>query len=329
MEVIRKLLWPFSLVYAAAVWLRNQCYDRGWCASESFATPVLSIGNLSVGGTGKTPMVEWVLRRLGARRAAVLSRGYRRRSKGFVLAGPDTSADDLGDEPAQIALKFPKVAVAVDADRRRGIRRLTQLASPDLIILDDGHQHRKVRPSGAILLTCWGALYTDQGYLPAGDLRDHKSQARRAGIIAVTKCPELPDPQTRAEITGKLQPDPGQRVVFARLAYSDIRDTEGRVVSPEELRKEPLTLVTGIANPEPLVRHLRGLDLVFEHLEFPDHHRFSPREIDALRSRKRILTTEKDAARLGSDLTGHWVIGVAHQFGEADETVLLDFIDSL
>ncbi|MDC6354662.1 MULTISPECIES: tetraacyldisaccharide 4'-kinase [unclassified Robiginitalea] len=329
MEVIRKLLWPFSLVYAAAVWLRNLCYDRGWCASESFATPVLCIGNLSVGGTGKTPMVEWVLRRLQARRAAVLSRGYRRRSRGFVLAGPDTPADDLGDEPAQIALKFPRVTVAVDADRRRGIRKLTRQASPDLIILDDGFQHRKVRPAGSILLTCWGALYPDQGYLPSGDLRDHKSQARRAGIIAVTKCPELPDPETRAEITRRLRPEAGQRVVFARLDYSDVRDSAGRVVSPEQLREKPFTLVTGIANPEPLVRHLKELDLVFEHMEFPDHHRFSPREIDALRSRKRILTTEKDAARLGSDLTGHWVIGVAHQFGEADEKVLMEFIDSL
>ncbi|MBC2839071.1 tetraacyldisaccharide 4'-kinase [Robiginitalea sp. SC105] len=329
MEVLRKLLWPVSLVYAAVVWLRNLGYDRGWFPSKHFSTPVLCIGNLSVGGTGKTPMVEWILSRMPGQGVAVLSRGYRRKSRGFVLAGPDPSADILGDEPAQISRKFPGVAVAVDANRQRGIRRLQQLVNPALILLDDGFQHRRVRPDGSILLTAWDALYTDQGYLPSGDLRDHKSQARRADIIAVTKCPELPGTEARKRIRRKLRPDPGQQVVFASLAYSHIRDQSGQVVQKEALVRGPVTLVTGIARPGPLLRHLEKLGIRFEHLDYPDHHRFTEKEIEWLRGRPQILTTEKDAARLQGRLSDYWVIGVSHRFGREDEQLLMDFITSL
>ena len=327
MKMLRKLLWPLSWCYALAVWLRNKFYDWGWLGSTAFEVPILCVGNLSVGGSGKTPMVEWLLRKYqGRKRAAVLSRGYRRNSTGYILAESGMGAAELGDEPAQLARKFPEVPIAVDADRRNGIRRLVEEVHPELIILDDGFQHRRVRPKGAILLTQWDALYPDQGYLPSGDLRDHKSQARRADLIIVTKCPEKPDAATRERITARLQPTPGQRVLFATLEYSLPRHSSGRPAGWEDLKASTFTLVTGVARPEALTTYLHSLGLQFSHRGFPDHHRFSDREIGELKASGRLLTTEKDAERLRGHLDDYYTIGVAHRFGREDRRVLEDYL---
>ena len=330
MKALRKLLWPFSLLYAAVVFLRNLCYDLGWCPSVAFDTPVLCVGNLSVGGSGKTPMVEWLLSHYGGRRrVAVLSRGYRRSSRGYLQARPDSTAADLGDEPLQLARKFPGAIVAVDANRVRGITRLLETAGPDLIILDDGFQHRRVRPRCSLLLTAREALYPDQGYLPSGDLRDHKSQARRADLIIVTKCPEDPGPEERARILGKLKPLPHQQVVFATLAYDQPRDAGGQAVSWESLGQGPLTLVTGIARPQPLLDFLHEKGVAFTHRRFPDHHRFTLAEIEDLSRSGPVLTTEKDAVRLDGRVADCYVLGVRHQFGPADRAVLEAFLESV
>lgn len=328
MKALRKLLWPLSPLYAAVVYLRNRCYDRGWCPSVSFEVPVLCVGNLSVGGSGKTPMVEWLLGYFeGRRKVAVLSRGYRRSSTGFLKANPGSTAADLGDEPLQLARKFPQAVVAVDSDRARGIVRLVESDAPELIVLDDGFQHRRVRPRASLLLTAWDALYPDQGYLPSGDLRDHKTQARRADLIVVTKCPEDPGPETRDKILRKLRPLPHQKLVFATLAYDLPRDASGASVAWESLGARPFTLVTGIARPQPLLDYLEKKGVAFTHLAFADHHAFTRAEIARINDLGPVLTTEKDAVRLDGRVAQCHTLGVRHHFGPADRAVLEAFLE--
>jgi tetraacyldisaccharide 4'-kinase len=327
MKLLRKLAYPLSLLYGAVVFLRNKAYDRGWLASREFEVPVLCIGNLSVGGSGKTPMVEWVLRELlPKRRIAVLSRGYKRKSKGFRLVEPGSTPEMSGDEPLQIARKFPGAVVAVDANRQRGIEILVAREHPDLIILDDGFQHRKVRPLRSVLLTAYGELYPVEPYLPAGNLRDHRSQADRADLVVVTKCPPgLPEAE-RGRIRELLQLQPGQSLAFASLGYGDPIGPDGKTTGWEAFGKTPFTLVTGIARPEPLVGYLEGMGLSFEHLRFADHHAFTPGEVRNLRAKGRLLTTEKDAVRLGDGIGDLWVLPVRHAFSPGDREVMQGFL---
>lgn len=328
MKALRKLLWPLSPLYAAVVYLRNLCYDRGWCPSVSFGVPVLCVGNLSVGGSGKTPMVEWLLGYFeGRRKVAVLSRGYRRSSTGFQMAHPGSTAAELGDEPLQLARKFPRALVAVDANRVRGITRLLETEAPALVVLDDGFQHRRVRPAASLLLTAYDALYPDQGYLPSGDLRDHKSQAKRADLIVVTKCPKNPDAATREKITAKLKPLAHQQVVFATLQYDLPCNLAGEEVSWEALGSGPFTLVTGIARPQPLLDFLLQKGIAFTHRAFSDHHPFTPAEIARFNSLGPVLTTEKDAMRLGGKVANCHTLGVRHHFAPADRALLEAFLE--
>lgn len=330
MKLMRKLGYPVSLLYAAAVYLRNKWYDWGWLPSRVFDVPVLCIGNLSVGGSGKTPMVEWVVRHLSPEsNVAVLSRGYRRKSKGFQISGPESTAAQVGDEPLQIARKFPWITVAVDANRSRGIECLMRLKDPDLILLDDGFQHRKVRPGRSILLTAYDELYPDAYYLPTGNLRDHRSQARRADLVVVTKCPAVISPSDREEIRKKLRLQDRQQLAFASLCYQRPTDTMGEEVDWDTLEGEPFTLVTGIANPEPLVRYLEALGLPFEHLRYADHHNFTKGELEKLSERNQILTTEKDSMRLEGHLKNYWILPVSHCFESADQDVMEAFLNQL
>ncbi|MFS4416269.1 tetraacyldisaccharide 4'-kinase [Maribacter sp. 2307ULW6-5] len=325
MGPMRKLLFPVSLVYALVVRIRNLLYDVGLFRSTSFEVPTLCVGNLSVGGTGKTPMVELLLRELGKeRKLAVLSRGYKRRSKGFFLAGTDATVAQLGDEPYQLKNKFPGVQVAVDADRRNGILRLGQTVAPDLIILDDAFQHRRVRPSFSILLTTHDSLYVDDWYLPTGDLRDSKRAADRADVIVVTKCPEDLGERAAKAIREKLRPKPHQTVLFAKLAYgTDFWGAHGPV-GKETVAKGRFTLVTGIAKPAPLVRYLRGQGHDFEHLAYPDHHFFTEKQLDVLRSKPLVVTTEKDFMRLGKQVPHAIYLPVEHAFLWNGRKALLD-----
>ena len=310
---MRFLLLPFAILYGLGVRLRHFLYDRGWLSSKRYPFPIVCVGNLAVGGTGKTPMVEYLVRLLGQEQVAILSRGYRRKTRGFVLADDSATAMTLGDEPYQYHRKFPRATVAVCESRQEGIERLLENPHFKYIILDDAFQHRKVQAGTNLLLTSYDKLYTQDFLLPVGSLRDIRSRARKAQIIIVTKCPELT--QTEQEkIIQQLKPLPSQKVYFTTIAYSD------RVYSHEDSQAlkdfiaTPFTLVTGIANPTPLVDFLEKQGASFEHLAYSDHHHFSNRELEFLRQKERILTTEKDYVRLEGALPTLYYLPIETQF---------------
>jgi len=310
---MRFLLLPFAILYGLGVRLRHFLYDRGWLSSKRYPFPILCVGNLAVGGTGKTPMVEYLVRLLGQEQVAILSRGYRRKTRGFILADDSATAMTLGDEPYQYHRKFPRATVAVCESRQEGIERLLENPHFKYIILDDAFQHRKVQAETNLLLTSYDKLYTQDFLLPIGSLRDIRSRARKAQIIIVTKCPELTQAE-QEKIIQQLKPLPSQKVYFTSIAYSD------RVYSHEDSQAlkdfiaTPFTLVTGIANPTPLVDFLEKQGASFEHLAYSDHHHFSNRELELLRQKGRILTTEKDYVRLEGALSTLYYLPIETQF---------------
>ena len=305
MSAARKLLYPFSLLYGGVTALRNELYDRGIFSSNTFDLPVIAVGNLSVGGTGKSPMVEYLVTLLkNKKQVATLSRGYKRSTSGFHLLTGKEAAAEVGDEPLQFKMKFPEVLVAVDEDRSHGIGELLkQNPKPEVIILDDAFQHRKVKAGFYILLTPFENLYSDDLVLPAGNLREPKWGAKRADVIIVTKCPERLSSSERERIEKDLKLEEDQELFFSRIAYSEKVYGGSKSFSVEDLKNRKFTLVTGIANPKPLIAYLQNKGLNFEHLKFPDHHNFSVSELKELRSREMILTTEKDYMRLKNDIS--------------------------
>lgn len=330
MQLLRKLLFPISLVYALVVFLRNKLYDVHILRASTFGTKIICIGNLSVGGTGKTPMTELLIRSLApSRKVAVLSRGYKRRSKGFVLATDQTTVADIGDEPYQLFTKFPEITVAVDADRRNGIRRLEQEVKPKVILLDDAFQHRKVKPDYAILLTTYGKLYSEDWYLPTGDLRDAKYAADRADCIVVTKCPQELSAERQRSLSHSLKVKPHQQLLFAYLSYGNCLHQQDAAVPIERFVGKSVTLVTGIANPAPLVSFLEGKGIVLEHLAYRDHHFFSESELQLFRSKEYIITTEKDYTRLKDHLDNVYYVTVSHRFMGTGQTVLENDLNQL
>ena len=313
MRLLSALLFPISVLYGTVTFVRNKMFDCGILPSEKFDVPVICVGNLSVGGTGKTPHTEYLARLLSARyRVAVLSRGYKRKSKGFVLADERTTARELGDEPYQIRRKFPDIKVAVDADRRNGITRLMQLPDeekPEVIILDDAFQHRYVKPTLSLLLTDCKRLYTSDYVLPAGRLREWKSGASRADIIIVTKCKADISDKERENIQRQISPSKNQRVFFTYINYGELLpvfgDRSDTLVNVSGRNPEVL-LLTGIANPLPLKNKVEEFSSNIDMLSFPDHHDFSEADIRSVENclktdkdnRKIVVTTEKDAVRL-------------------------------
>lgn len=328
MQLLRNIALPFSWMYGLIVWLRNLFYDMGIFTSKSFRTPIICVGNLSTGGTGKTPMIEYLVGNLAKdRRLAVLSRGYRRKSRGYVLAGKTSTVEDIGDEPMQIHTRFPSLLVAVDANRQRGIERLEQEEAPDLILLDDAFQHRKVIPSISLLLTSYGKLYTDDSYLPSGNLRDSKKAAGRADVLVVTKCPAELSQEAREHIRRKLNPGPLQLVLFAGLEYDPVLKGGSRPLSMEALTGTPFTLITGIADPAPLLSYLNTAGLVFEHLKFGDHHYFSEVEKSGILNKPLVVTTEKDYVRMDMHSENLYYIAVRHHFPRKDREKLDKFLE--
>lgn len=303
MQRLRKLLLPFSWLYGAVVFIRNLCYDWQVFDSKKYDLPVICVGNLSVGGTGKTPMTEYIARLLAdSYKTAILSRGYKRATKGFILADENATVGSLGDEPFQYHCKLPNVTVAVDENRRNGIEQLKTAYGVEVILLDDGFQHRKVQPSFNVLLTMYGDLYIDDLLLPAGNLRDTKSQAKRADVIVVTKCPPDLSLEQMASIESRLNLSCEDPLYFSTIEYHPhiIGHKETKPLSA--LNAMSFTLVTGIAKPTPLLDYLKGQGLNFTHLEYPDHHNFSAKEIAELKRHELILTTEKDFTRLSGHL---------------------------
>ena len=296
MNLLRKLLFPFAILYGLITSIRNFLFDKGILKSYSFDLPVIAVGNLSVGGTGKTPQIEYLIRLLSDKyKIATLSRGYKRQSKGFILADANSSATILGDEPFQFYKKFPSIQVAVDADRKNGIEQLlSQSNKPEVILLDDAFQHRKVKAGFYILLTSYGDLYSDDFMLPTGNLRESRSGAKRANVIIVTKCPFNLSPDEQNNIKKKLKVAENQKLYFTFIAYEEFVYGENRKINVNEIQSAAKLLVAGIAKPEPFFAYLQDTNDVC--LSFPDHHNFTDKdilEIKNLAQNNIIITTEK------------------------------------
>jgi tetraacyldisaccharide 4'-kinase len=298
MQLLRKLLFPFSILYGSLVWLRNKLYDWNIKSSKNYNFPVICVGNLSVGGTGKSPMIEYLIELLKDDfRIATLSRGYKRNSSGFYVLKGNEKAALTGDEPLQFKRKFPAIEVAVHENRQAGIKALRELPKPpEVILLDDAFQHRKVEAGLNILLTSYGNLFCNDFMLPTGNLREPKAGAKRAQIIIVTKCPENLSANEQNQIKEQLKLDKKQKIYFSKIVYDKHIYNEKDKIPLENFQE--FTLITGIANPKPLVDFLKKKELKFNHLAFPDHHNFNAQEIERLSKAEKILTTEKDFMRL-------------------------------
>ena len=299
MKFIRYIAFPLVPIYYLVTWLRNKLYDLSIKKSVSYGFPVICVGNLSVGGTGKTPMIEYLINFLkDDYRVATLSRGYKRKTEGFQIADKTSNSNSIGDEPFQFYNKFKNsITVAVDADRQHGIKSLQKLQpKPNIILLDDAFQHRKVKAGFNILLTTYASPYFNDMVLPTGSLREPKSGAKRAHIIIVTKCPENLDETEKKVILKKIKPKTYQQVFFSSISYSNTVVSSNSVNSINSF--DAFTLVTGIANATPLVNFLKGKKLKFEHLNYKDHYDFTPNDIIELNKKEVIITTEKDFMRL-------------------------------
>lgn len=309
---INDWLRPLSWLYGVGVGVRNTLFDSGILKEQTFERPIISIGNITVGGTGKTPHTELLLHMLLPHfRVAVLSRGYKRRSKGYRLSDIKTSMQEIGDEPWQMKQKFPEAIVAVDANRRRGIQHLLddeETRNVDVILLDDAFQHRYVKPTLNILLSDYHRLITDDILLPAGRLREPVSSKDRAHVVIVTKCPQGMKPMDYRVIQKALSLKPFQRLFFSSLHYGRLRrlfeDTPGQ---EEELTPDThVLLLTGIASPQQMMMDLQHITRHITPMTFADHHAFSPSDVQHIEeaftamqgSKRLIVTTEKDAARL-------------------------------
>ncbi|MBR6063641.1 MAG: tetraacyldisaccharide 4'-kinase [Bacteroidales bacterium] len=307
-----KLLYPFALIYGAVAAFRRWMYRRGLRKAYQAPIPTIGVGNLSVGGTGKTPHVEYIIRLLPEHyKIATLSRGYKRKTKGFVLANDidpqQLSAEMIGDEPLQFFTKFSHIKVAVDENRTEGIQQLLQ-RFPDMqyIILDDCYQHLQVKPDVNILITEYAAPYALDYPLPAGRLREFRSAARYADMVIVSKCPENLTEQQRAEMTELLKLQDNQQLFFTTMRYGELTALNE---CGKQLQISPQTevvLLTAIAHPEPMIKYLSEKFNIIHHYRFPDHHYFSAEEIAEIKktyfsekNQNRILvTTEKDSMRL-------------------------------
>jgi tetraacyldisaccharide 4'-kinase len=306
MRLFRDLLYYFlSVLYATVVGVRNKCYDWRLCKSVEFRLPVIAVGNITVGGTGKTPHTEWLASLLQTTtEVAVLSRGYKRKTKGFRYVETTDTVQQAGDEPLQMKRKNPALTVAVDADRVEGIRRL-QKDFPQLgmVILDDAFQHRRVRPALSILLVDYNRpLHTDH-CLPYGRLRDNVSQKRRADVVIVTKCPAKLQPIELRVASKNLDLYPYQQLYFTRFEYGAAKAVFDGNLCPGAPAKQVIAL-TGIANPATFIDYLQENYQLAQHLNFPDHHFFTKRDVDEINvaaaacPEALLFTTEKDAQRL-------------------------------
>lgn len=309
MNLVRILLYPLACLYGLIMLLRNCLFDLNILSSEQFKIPVISVGNLSVGGSGKTPHVEYLIRLLQAKgyKVGTLSRGYKRKTKGFLRADENSTYTDIGDEPLQYKQKFTDLEVGVDEKRAHGIKIMAN-TSPhiDAIILDDAFQHRSVKPGLSILLTDFHNLYKQDYPLPTGNLREPRRCARRADLIIVTKTPTVFSPLTRRRLFDVIKPKGWQQLYFSYIKYQKLVPVTGI-----ENKKPPkdfniVLLFCGIANSYPLQEHLKTLCSELVVLEFPDHHKYTKKDLEKIiwtfneifTTKKLMITTEKDAMRL-------------------------------
>lgn len=309
---IRNLLIPVSWIYGAATGVRNFMFDRGIIKSQEFPIPIICVGNLTVGGTGKTPHVEYILGIIGNKtETAVVSRGYRRKTKGMIIATPQSSADEIGDEPFQIKTRFSEVRLVADANRIEAIEYLLQKEikpAVNTIVLDDAFQHRYVKAGMNIMLSDYSRPVYDDRLLPAGLLRESFSQRRRANVVIVTKCPANLSVEERKSISKKLSLLPHQQLFFSTMVYGtpyNIFTQEEKPMRELAVNKRRIVAMAGIANPAPFFNEIEKYGCPVVRKPFPDHHNFSKEDLEGFKAfvsspDTAIITTEKDAARLQS-----------------------------
>lgn len=335
---IRMLLWPLSLLYAWVLRLRHLFYDLGLFKSESFNTPTICVGNLSLGGTGKTPMIALLIEYYLSKglQIAVVSRGYGRKSRGLIEASAASNANEIGDEAFQLYKSFPQIRMVVCASRVAAMTYLegsytqgfsgkeylfeTQNSrshsAPDLVLLDDAFQHRAIKAQFNILLTTYNKPYFKDFYLPAGTLRDHQLRVKKAQVVVVTKSPDRLDATNKASFVSDLNLMPNQPVFFSHLKYDNLLIGLNNSISLNTLKGEEVTLVTAIANPEPLVSFLEKQGIIIHHLRFADHHYFSKSEIESLKKHQKIICTHKDFVKLSAAIPQLFYLPVSHDFSE-------------
>ena len=291
-----KLLLPLAWLYGLATSLRNYLYDIGHYRSAKFEAPIICVGNLAVGGSGKTPMVEYLIRHLNNKKIGVLSRGYKRKTKGFRLASADDDASTIGDEPYQLFLKFKGIPIAVSEERALGAAELLRDGECEAIVLDDGFQHRAITPLFSIILTDYGKLFIEDYLLPAGRLRESRRGAKRAHAIVVTKCPDL-SPEKRNEISQAIQKYTQAPVFFAKIHYSPLAAFGNGTARPKAV------LVSGLANAAAFKSYCESRFETVRHFDFPDHYSYSSNDVrqiekSAAMNDAMIVTTEKDYVKL-------------------------------
>ena len=300
MKLLRKFLFFISPLYYIVSFIRNLLYDTSLFKSTKFNLPIIGIGNLAIGGTGKSPMIEYLIHLLSQEfNIATLSRGYGRKTNTFKIATKDSTHFDIGDEPLQFYNKHDNIIVSVDNNRVNGIQSLLQISNPpDVILLDDSYQHRKLIPGLSILLSDYSNLYYDDYILPFGDLREPRSSSNRADIVIVTKCPNNLSSSKKLEIKSKLQLKVSQKLFFSSINYSETVIIGNKKVEFINFITQKFTLVTGLANSNHLVNYLSENKCDFNHLKFKDHYNYKPKDLDNVDRNVNILTTEKDYAKL-------------------------------
>lgn len=344
LKSFRILLLPFALLYWLGIAIRNWLYNKNILASSGFGLPLICVGNLSVGGTGKSPMVEYLVQQLKDEfKLATLSRGYKRKTTGYALANDNTDALEIGDEPMQFHIKFPDVPVAVGEERLVAIPQLLHdRPQTQAIILDDAFQHRSIKAGLNIILTDYNNLFTRDFYLPTGDLRDLKSSYKRADIIIVTKCKADLSAVEKQKLITEINPLSHQQVFFTAIEYGKLYHITTKNNFEINQQTEVL-LISGIANPRPLKKLLEEYSSSYHLLQYADHHIFTIDDLKEIKQKfnniemmnKIILTTEKDAVRLlkfKTDIADLplYVIPVRHHFlfeeGNKFDAVVKDFI---
>lgn len=301
------MLWPFAVLFDATTRVRNWLFDRGLKSSYKHSKPTVGVGNLRVGGTGKTPMIEYLIRMFSDKSLVTLSRGYGRKTKGFLLADAQFSAEQIGDEPAQINAKFPKVNVAVSESRAEGLKQIdAKIPNHDLVLLDDVFQHRAVKPGLMIMLTTFSKPFFEDYVMPMGRLREARNGYKRADIIVVTKCPESLTVSDRNQYLTSIKPEIDQKIFFASEEYDDVVKISDSSNFNWSFEHQKIVLISGIASSDSLKKYLSQKGAIVHHFDFGDHHNYGEQElsqiIQFLQSEKGensiTITTEKDLQRL-------------------------------
>ncbi len=310
MSKLRYILFPFALLYALVTEVRNFLFDTKIFKSTAFDVPIINVGNLRVGGTGKTPMIEYLIRLLQPEfKVAVVSRGYKRKTKGIVLADAQSTASSIGDEPFQIYQKFPDITMVVGANRVVAVQHLLQIQKPDVILLDDAFQHRWIDAGFNILLTAYNQVFSKDFILPVGDLRECRKSARRADVVVVSKIPDTPS-FDREKVVHSIQKYTSKPVFFSKIVYDDYIYSNDNRLKISEITDYKILLVTGIAVMQPLLSFIKEKNINFVNLSFGDHHRYNQADVKRIQGafsriqaeNKLILTTEKDFVRLHPSL---------------------------